>query len=158
MDMGSFTLLEYREHKIKVNKKTYTYRINYPIGTLNNSDLNVIFYSNPENSREKEYRPVMERLASWGYIVIGNNDAKTSYSGEVLAKVIKDFTRKYSQIKKIGIVGIKLGASGAIKALNNLFVNNNNNITISALYLCELYSQAILEKLGKISILMIQIN
>ena len=140
----------FKEHTIAIGKNTYKYRINYMSeyeSQLKDGNENiVIFYSNPEKSREQEYRPVMERLVSWGYIVVGNDDAMSSHSGEVLAEVIKDFDGQGYKHHKIGIVGIKLGASGAIKAVTE---HLDKSITIDALYLCELYSQSILKKYGE---------
>ena len=137
-----------KEHDVTVDNKKYKYRINHIKDVSLENDKNVvIFYSNPENSREQEYRPIMERLVSWGYVVVGNDDAKTSYSGKVLAEVIRDYVRKGYNHDKIGIVGIKLGASGAIKAVNQL--DGDPDIKIDALYLCELYSKSILTKFGK---------
>lgn len=144
-EFENFTV-DSEEHSIKVDNKNYTYRINYPKGSTLNSIHNiVVFYSNPERSREKEYRPVMERLTSWGYVVVGNDDSKTSYSGKVLAQVIQDYHSKYKHDKLI-IVGIRLGASGAMKAV---IEHLPSSIQISGLYLNELYSNSVLKRHGK---------
>ena len=131
---------------VQVDNKNHTYRINYPKGSnLNASNNIVVFYSNPEKSREKEYRPVMERLTSWGYVVVGNDDSKTSFSGKVLAQVIQDFKKNIGYSKSI-IVGIKLGASGAMKAV---IEHLPGTIQIDGLYLNELYSSSVLTRYGK---------
>lgn len=133
------------ERWVLVDNKNHTYRINYPKGSTLNSNNIVVFYSNPEKSREKEYRPVMERLTSWGYVVVGNDDSKTSFSGKVLAQVIQDFKKNIGYSKSI-IVGIKLGASGAMKAV---IEHLPENIQIDGLYLNELYSSTVLTRYGK---------
>lgn len=135
-----------KDEWVMVDNKNHTYRINYASGsTLNFSNNIVVFYSNPEKSREQEYRPVMERLTSWGYVVVGNDDSKASFSGKVLAQVIQDYHAKY-QYGKLIIVGIRLGASGAMKAV---IEHLPENIQIDGLYLNELYSSSVLKRYGK---------
>jgi hypothetical protein len=114
----------------------------------NSNDFPVIFISNPENARYLEYIPLFKRLASWGYHVVGNEEGKNSYKGEILSEIIKNFSLRseFPKEQKIGIVGYGLGASGVLRALTN-YKQNLPNIT--SIYLSELNSNVILTRKGE---------
>ena len=75
-----------------------------------------------------KYRPIFEHLASWGFLVVGNED-ESSWSGKSSAESL-DFILKLNQtqssvfygkvdIDHIGIAGHSQGGVGAINAVTN---------------------------------------
>ncbi len=83
----------------------------------------MVIVVNGSNTRARNYMPFFERLASWGFVVVGNNDPQTG-TGET-ASITLDFMLNlpveavlHNKIDKdrIGIVGYSQGGAGALCA------------------------------------------
>ena len=145
LNIGDYSVIQ-NEYNCTINDTLYKYIVFSP-NVSNSNDFPVVFISNPENARYSEYIPLFKRLASWGYHVVGNEEGKNSYKGEILSEIIKNFSLRseFPKEQKIGIVGYGLGASGVLRALTN-YKQNLPNIT--SIYLSELHSNVILTRKG----------
>ena len=87
----------------------------------------LIIVVNGSQSPAKTYLPFFERLASWGFIVAGNDDPQPG-TGET-ASITLDYVLNESEIKEnidlanIGAVGYSQGGAGAINAVTK-FANS----------------------------------
>lgn len=121
------------------DKKIGKYRVWYP-KELETTDQEypLIIITNASNVAALNYEPYFERLASWGFIVAGNEDRQAG-SGEstslTLDYVLKlndksdsVFYQKISQTN-IGIMGFSQGGAGAIRAATE-FDNSNRYKTM----------------------------
>lgn len=81
----------------------------------------LVLFVNGSQSPAKIYLPVLERLASWGFIVVGNDDPQTG-KGDT-ASITLDYVLNESEIKgrvdtdNMGITGYSQGGAGAINAV-----------------------------------------
>ena len=121
------------------NKTIDKYRVWYP-KELESSEREypLIVITNASNVAALNYEPYFKRLASWGFIVAGNEDRQAG-SGESTSltldyilqlndKVGSVFYKKISQIN-IGIIGFSQGGAGAIRAATE-FENSNRYKTM----------------------------
>ena len=116
------------------NKKIDKYRVWYPKDLESTQqEYPLIVITNASNVAALNYEPYFKRLASWGFIVAGNEDRQAG-SGEstslTLDYVLKlndksdsVFYKKISQTN-IGIMGFSQGGAGAIRAATE-FENSN---------------------------------
>lgn len=114
-------------------------RIWYPAELENKTqDYSLIIVTNASNMAALNYEAFFERLASWGFVVVGNDDrqagtgSSTSKTLDYILSLDNDqnsiFYNKISQ-KNIGIVGYSQGGAGAIRAVTE-FENSNQYKTI----------------------------
>jgi hypothetical protein len=91
----------------------------------------MIMVVNASNTRVRNYKPFFERLASWGFIVVGNEDPQCG-TGET-ASITLDYMLNLpsdsvlnGKIDKenIGIIGYSQGGAGAINAVTR-YENGN---------------------------------
>lgn len=84
----------------------------------------MIVVVNGSNTRASKYKPFFERLASWGFVVVGTEDPQSG-TGET-ASIALDFMlndRRSNSLHdridadNIGIVGYSQGGAGAIRAV-----------------------------------------
>lgn len=81
----------------------------------------LVMIVNGSQTPAKTYLPYFERLASWGFIVVGNDDPQTG-TGET-ASITLDYVLNESEIKdnvdiaKLGAAGYSQGGAGAINAV-----------------------------------------
>lgn len=121
------------------DKKIGKYRVWYP-KELETTDQEypLIIITNASNVAALNYEPYFKRLASWGFIVAGNEDRQAG-SGEstslTLDYILKlndksdsVFYKKISQTN-IGIMGFSQGGAGAIRAATE-FENSNRYKTM----------------------------
>ncbi len=105
------------------------YVIWYPTELENSSDkYPVVVVANGTGTTASKYKTFFKHLASWGFIVIGNEDENSrngessSMSLDYILKLNKDensiFYNKVD-IENIGIKGHSQGGVGAINAINN---------------------------------------
>lgn len=98
----------------------------------------VVFVTNGSNTAALNYEPCFERLASWGFIVVGNDDRQTG-TGESASKMLdymleqndnseSIFYRKVDE-ENIGITGYSQGGAGALRAVTE-YDNSNQYKTI----------------------------
>ena len=121
------------------NKTIGKYRVWYP-KELESSEREypLIVITNASNVAALNYEPYFKRLASWGFIVAGNEDRQAG-SGESTSLTLdyilqlndksdSVFYKKISQTN-IGIIGFSQGGAGAIRAATE-FENSNKYKTI----------------------------
>lgn len=131
---------EVSDENIKSDNKTIKeYRIWYPT-ELNskNEKYPLIMVVNASNTAALNYEPFFKRLASWGFIVAGNQDRQTGTgktTSETLDYVLSlgknadsVFFNKIDE-DNIGIIGYSQGGAGAIRAATE-FSNSNKYKTI----------------------------
>ena len=93
--------------------------------TVHNAPLPTVVMVNGTGLKALHYRPVFEHLASWGFIVIGNDDSNAWNGRSALVSLDKAIFQNsivssplYQRIDldRIGVVGHSQGAMGAINA------------------------------------------
>lgn len=105
------------------NKTIDTIRIYYPKELEStNKSYPMIVYVNASNTRALNFLAYMDRLASWGFIVVGNDDPQTG-SGQTTSETLDHvLALKDSPISgridtsNIGIAGYSQGGAGALGA------------------------------------------
>lgn len=133
--LGSY---EVQETKYKSeNNKIKNIRVWYPKELENsNKKYPVIFVVNASNVASFNLGAAYKRLASWGFIVVGNDDRQTgtgesaSETLEFILNIDKDNVL-YNKVDKdnIGIIGYSQGGAGAIRAVTE-FENSKYYKTI----------------------------
>ena len=101
-----------------------------------NKKYPMIILVNASNTRARNYEPYFNHLASWGFIVVGNEDPqagsalKSSKMLDYMLSIGKDSVL-YNKIDKdnLGIIGHSQGGAGAIRAVTE-FENGKNYKTI----------------------------
>jgi hypothetical protein len=104
------------------NRSIKNIRICYP-AELKSTDRKypLVMVVNGSQTPAKIYLPVFERLASWGFIVVGNDDPQTG-TGDT-ASMTLDYVLNESEIKdrvdteNMGITGYSQGGAGALTAV-----------------------------------------
>ncbi|VDH00421.1 Predicted dienelactone hydrolase [Lysinibacillus sphaericus] len=107
------------------------YKIWYPTELENKSqEYPLIVVTNASNMAAYNYEPFFERLASWGFIVAGNEDKQagsglsTSKTLDYVLELNSDpnsiFHGKVSQ-DNIGVIGHSQGGAGAIRAVTEYY-------------------------------------
>ena len=121
------------------DKKIGKYRVWYPKELESNQQVYpLIVITNASNVAAMNYEPYFQRLASWGFIVAGNEDRQAG-SGESTSLTLdyilrfndtsdSVFYKKISQTN-IGILGFSQGGAGAIRAATE-FENSNRYKTM----------------------------
>ena len=93
--------------------------------TIHNAPLPTVAMVNGTGLKALHYRPVFEHLASWGFVVIGNDDSNAWNGRSALVSLDKAIFQNsivssplYQRIDldRIGVVGHSQGAMGAINA------------------------------------------
>ena len=93
--------------------------------TVHNAPLPTVVMVNGTGLKALHYRPVFEHLASWGFIVIGNDDSNAWNGRSAIVSLEKALCQNsmensplYQRIdlNRIGVVGHSQGAMGAINA------------------------------------------
>ena len=112
---------------VKVEKPMKKYTIYYPSELeSDNKKYPLVFITNGTGGKATMYKPLYKRLASWGFIVIGNQDKGTG-TGESTSKTLdymleenenKDsiFYHKID-IDNIGIFGFSQGGAAVMRAI-----------------------------------------
>lgn len=88
-----------------------TYKEKYPL----------VMVVNASQTTAEIYKPFFKRLASWGFIVVGNDDPQTGTgdtASETLDYMLKEsFISDRIDIENMGIIGYSQGGAGALAAL-----------------------------------------
>ena len=93
--------------------------------TIHNAPLPTVVMVNGTGLKAQHYRPVFEHLASWGFVVIGNDDSNAWNGRSAIVSLEKALCQNsmensplYQRIDlhRIGVVGHSQGAMGAINA------------------------------------------
>lgn len=119
--------LETAHAEYKTDSKTIdTVRIYYPKELeTSGKTYPMIVYVNASNTRALNFLPFMDRLASWGFIVVGNDDPQTGNGRSTSETLDYVLDLKDSPIsgkidkENIGIIGYSQGGAGAICAATN---------------------------------------
>ncbi|WP_308642054.1 poly(ethylene terephthalate) hydrolase family protein [Paenibacillus nuruki] len=115
------------------------YSIWYPRELENKQQMYpLIVVTNASNTAASVYEPFFERLASWGFIVVGNED-KQAGSGLTTSKTLDDVLALnkntesvlYGKIQqdRIGAIGYSQGGAGALRAVTE-YKNSSKYKTI----------------------------
>lgn len=104
------------------NNSIKNIRIWYPTELNNNNNkYPLIMVVNGSETPAKIYLPFFERLASWGFIVVGNDDPQTG-NGDT-ASITLDYVLNDSELSQrvdrdnMGIIGYSQGGAGALSAV-----------------------------------------
>ena len=102
-------------------------RIWYPTELESKTDTYpMIMVVNASNTAALNYEPYFERLASWGFVVVGNDDRQTGTgitASETLDYMLKENENGDSvfygkiNVDKLGITGYSQGGAGALRAV-----------------------------------------
>lgn len=99
-----------------------TIHVYYPKGLEKSREqCPLVMIVNGDDSPSKTHLPFLERLASWGFVVVGNDGLRTE-SGEAASKTL-DYILSESPIgefvdqRRMGIAGYSQGGDGAINAV-----------------------------------------
>ena len=93
--------------------------------SAHNAPLPTVVMVNGTGLKALHYRPVFEHLASWGFIVIGNDDSNAWDGRSALVSLDKALCQNSTEgsplyqridLDRIGVVGHSQGAMGAINA------------------------------------------
>ena len=113
----------------------------------------IIIVVNGSNAIASRCEPFFERLASWGFVVVGNDDPMAGRGDStsrtldfLLAAADDDEHPLYGliDISKIGIAGYSQGGAGALRAATE-FANSSRYTT---LFTCSAASQLLSQNLG----------
>lgn len=128
---GSFEVsnVDYKSNNKSIDK----IRVWYPIELENNNKIYpTIVVVNASNTKALNYEPFFKRLASWGFVVVGNEDggAGTGETTSLTLDYILGLDSNsifYGKIDKenIGIIGYSQGGAGALRALT-MYENGKN--------------------------------
>ena len=109
------------------NSKIDTIRVFYPAELSDsNKAYPMIVSVNASGTRARNYMAVLDRIASWGFIVVGNDDPQCG-TGETASQTLEYIlnigadSELYDKIDKnnIGIMGYSQGGAGALCAVTN---------------------------------------
>ena len=122
----------------------------YPKNT-GDEKVPMIFVANPTKMPASNYKPFFERLASWGFVVVGN-EALQSGTGENISasleamKAIVDThpLRDVIDYDTIGIVGYAQGGAGALAAVSEY----ENGSEFDAIFTGSAISPSLSEEVG----------
>lgn len=113
----------------------------------------IIIIVNGSNATASRCEPFFDRLASWGFVVVGNDDPmagqgdSTSKMLDFLLDAAEDSVHPlYDAIdtSKIGIAGYSQGGAGALRAATEFA----NSCRYTALFTCSAASQLLAQNLG----------
>ena len=137
------------------NPKIEHYTLVYPQKIEEKSDKTpVVLVVNGTDTPASDYMPILEHLASRGFLVVGNQDPE-SWSGESTSQTL-DFVLDLAKDKKsifynkldlehIGVMGHSQGGAGAINAVTNY----ENSHYYTSLYTASAIPASLAKKLQK---------
>ena len=120
---GQFTVAKYETPTAKPAEKFTVY---YPNALNNNKKYPVIVFANGTGISASRYPVVLEHFASWGFVVIGNEDQATNSGKSTnasLAFLLSENNNKNSPLyqkidtNKIGITGFSQGGGAVFTAM-----------------------------------------
>lgn len=125
LSMGNYKVRNIKRDGSELTKK---YTIYYPEELENsNQEYPAIIVLNGTGVLPKKYKALFKHLASWGFIVIGNDDASTGFgtsADETIDYIISENSNNESILYKtidldnIGITGHSQGGAGVFSALS----------------------------------------
>ena len=111
----------------------------------------VILVANASANPASVYKPFFERLASWGFVVVGNEESQTG-KGEGISKTLDVLfglvythpLREVMDYDNIGIIGFSQGGAGALAAVTEY----DNGDKIKAIYTGSAVCPEVAEEYG----------
>lgn len=123
--MGSYKVKNIKKDGSELTKKYYIY---YPEELKNiNKKYPVVVVLNGTGVLPKKYKALFKHLASWGFVVVGNDDASTGFgksSDETIDLIISENSNKDSifygkiDLDNIGITGHSQGGAGVFTSIS----------------------------------------
>ena len=149
--------------------KIYNYIIYYPsdLKNDNNKKYPLIVFSNSLNYSYYYTKPLLEHLASWGFVVIANDEGESFLSigiRESLRYLINFNKDKNSifynkiDMDNIGLSGHSAGASGVLYYTNFEYDDELKNIKIKSLFPSCINALSIIKSIFKINIDFTKVN
>lgn len=125
LSMGDYKVKKIKRDGSEITKKYYIY---YP-EELKNSDQKypVVVILNGTGVLPKKYKALFKHLASWGFVVIGNDDGSTGFgksADETIDLIISENDNSNSifygklDLDNIGITGHSQGGAGVFTAIS----------------------------------------
>lgn len=125
LSMGDYKVKNIKKDGTEITKKYYIY---YP-KELKNSDKEypVVVILNGTGVLPKKYKALFKHLASWGFVVIGNDDGSTGFgksADETMDLIISENGNRNSifygklDLYNIGITGHSQGGAGVLTAIS----------------------------------------
>lgn len=125
LQIGDYKVKNIKKEGSEITKKYYIY---YP-EELKNSDKKypVVVILNGTGVLPKKYKALFKHLASWGFVVIGNDDGSTGFgksADETMNLIISENSNSNSifygklDLNNIGITGHSQGGAGVFTAIS----------------------------------------
>lgn len=125
LSMGDYKVKNIKKDGTEITKKYYIY---YP-EELKNSDKKypIVIILNGTGVLPKKYKALFKHLASWGFVVIGNDDGSTGFgksADETMDLIIFENSDRNSifygklDLDNIGITGHSQGGAGVFTAIS----------------------------------------
>lgn len=137
MSLGNYTV---KSIKYDVTEERWTnYTIWYPEEMENsNKTYPLIVMANGTGVQNFKYKPVFKHLASWGFIVIGNDDLSsglgdsTSKSLDYILELNKDENNIFYNKINIDNIGVAGHSQGGVATIHAIYNFDNSNLYKSA--------------------------
>ena len=123
LSMGDYKVKKVKKDGSEITKKYYIY---YPEELSNiNKKYPVVVILNGTGVLPKKYKSLFKQLASWGFVVIGNDDGSTGFgksADETIDLIISENSNSNSifygklDLDNIGITGHSQGGAGVLTA------------------------------------------
>ena len=123
--MGDYKVKKIKKEGSEITKKYYIY---YPEELKNsNKKYPVVVILNGTGVLPKKYKALFKHLASWGFVVIGNDDGSTGFgksADETIDLIISENSNNKSifygklDLDNIGIAGHSQGGAGVFTAIS----------------------------------------
>ncbi len=133
---------------VKIDKPMKRYSIYYPSELdLTDRTYPLVFITNGTGGKATKYKPAYDRLASWGFVVVGNQDkgTGTGKSASLTLQYMLDENNNESSIfyqkidtENIGITGFSQGGAAVMSAVT---AYENSNFFKTAVSLSPLNEQ-----------------
>lgn len=147
--------INYGDSKIssyEFSESGHNYKIWYPVEIKNaKSTFPAVVMSNGSGVRFPDYEATFQHLASWGFVVIGDDEDSTA-TGQTVSMMVDKLQNLNSQpgifqnkinLKEIGVSGHSQGAVGAVNAITR----TNNGRYFSSAYLASMTAPKVIEDL-----------
>lgn len=112
---------------VPANSQLPNIKIWYPDELQNkNQTYPIVIFSNGSNTPYQKYEPIFEHLASYGFVVVGD-DVEHAWSGKSTSQILNYLTVQNKspnspfkgklQVNNVGVAGFSQGAIGAVNAV-----------------------------------------
>lgn len=125
LSMGDYKVKNIKKDGSEITKKYYIY---YPKELKNNNKkYPVVVILNGTGVLPKKYKALFKHLASWGFVIIGNDDGSTGFgksADETMDLIMSENSNRNSifygklDLNNIGITGHSQGGAGVFTAIS----------------------------------------